>query len=323
MYIDQTHSQFLLNGLSILRQNEELCDVELRAGDTILFGHKVVLAAISDYFKAMFTGRMEESIVRTVYLHDIDEKSISHLVDFAYSGHISININNVETLLLSANMLRVSKVVTACCDFLIKQLHTSNCLGFLEFAERLFLPKFQQTCMEYAAHHFLQLTHYEEFKDSNITIIKHIISNDNITINSEDDVFEFLEKWILFDRKNRMFHFKDLFEEVRLPLLSISSLSNLISSNTVIKNSEGYTNLKLQYMLNMKRNPYRLQDVNYRQCSFNRKIKNEIFLIGGNDGYTTPLSSVSKFNTKSNSWKSCQLLGRPRSSASAASLNGK
>ena len=50
MYIDKDHSQFLLKGLSLLRQNEDLCDVELRVGDSSVFAHKVVLAAVSEYF---------------------------------------------------------------------------------------------------------------------------------------------------------------------------------------------------------------------------------------------------------------------------------
>ena len=320
MFIDQTHSQFLLNGLSILRQDEELCDVELRAGDTKIFGHKVVLAAISDYFRAMFTGKMEESFVRTVYLHDMDEKSVAHLIDFAYSGHISININNVESLLISANILRVSKVISACTEFLVKQLHPSNCLGFLEFSERLSLKELQRSCMDFAVEQFMDLVQYEEFGYASFQTIKALVSNENINVSSEDYAFDFIEKWILYDRKKRSIYFNELFEEVSVSMLSIPSLVGLLSSSVTINTD--VSKLKLQYMLKMKRNPRRLKDVFYQKSLKPRRESNHIIVMGGKDSYLNPLSTVNKFDLEKNVWFPCKFLKRPRSSASAACLKG-
>ena len=320
MFIDQTHSQFLLNGLSILRQDEELCDVELRAGDTKIFGHKVVLAAISDYFKAMFTGNMEESFVRTIYLHDIDEKSVAHLIDFAYSGHISININNVESLLISANILRVSKVISACSEFLVRQLHPSNCLGFLEFSDRLSLVELRRSCIEFAANNFMDLVQYDEFGYTGFQTIKALISNENINVSTEDYTFDFIEKWILFDKKNRIIYFNELFEEVNISMLSVASLVKLLSSSVTLNTD--VSNLKLQYMLKMKRNPRRLNDVFYQNSLKHRRKSNSIIVMGGKDSYLNPLSTVSRFDINKNLWLPCKYLQRPRSSASATCLKG-
>lgn len=320
MFIDQTHSQFLLNGLSILRQDEELCDVELRAGDTKIFGHKVVLAAISDYFKAMFTGKMEESFVRTIYLHDIDEKSVAHLIDFAYSGHISININNVESLLITANILHVSKVITACSEFLVRQLHPSNCLGFLEFSERLSLLELKRSCLEFAAENFMDLVQYEEFGYASFQTVKTLISNENIIISSEDHTFDFIEKWILFDKKNRIIYFNELFEEINISMLSVTSLIRLLSNSVTIRTD--LSKLKLQYMLKMRRNPKRLNDVFYQKSLKQRRKSNSIIVMGGKDSYLNPLSTVSRFDINKKLWLPCKYLQSPRSSASAASLKG-
>lgn len=323
MFIDQTHSQFLLNGLSLLRQDEELCDIEIWAGETKVYGHKVVLAAISDYFKAMFTGKLEESIVKKIYLHEVDGKSVVHLVDFAYSGHISININNVELLLMAANMLQVSKVVTACCDFLIKQLHPSNCLGFLEFADKLSLKSLRDSCMDYAAKYFVELPKYEEFQYSNVHVIKLIISYGSINITYEDDVFDFVEKWILFDKTKRIVYFKELFGKIRLCLLSTLALSEILTSNLLaMADSDGYIRLKIQYMLNMKRNPCRLLDEDFKKYSLVcRRNNNHIIVFCGKDSYTNPLCTVSKFDVQKSIWESCQMYQQPRSSASAACIN--
>ncbi len=54
--LKRPHSEQLLQGLQLLRQDHELCDIVLRVGDAKIHAHKVVLASISPYFKAMFTG---------------------------------------------------------------------------------------------------------------------------------------------------------------------------------------------------------------------------------------------------------------------------
>lgn len=56
-FTDVAHSKGLVNALRFLRQDEDLCDVVLRVGGTSISAHKVVLAASSPYFKAMFAGK--------------------------------------------------------------------------------------------------------------------------------------------------------------------------------------------------------------------------------------------------------------------------
>lgn len=55
-FTDVAHSKDLVNGLKFLRQDEDLCDVVLKVGNISISAHKVVLAASSPYFKAMFAG---------------------------------------------------------------------------------------------------------------------------------------------------------------------------------------------------------------------------------------------------------------------------
>lgn len=57
-FTDVAHSKDLVNGLKFLRLDEDLCDVVLRVGNISISAHKVVLAASSPYFKAMFAGQL-------------------------------------------------------------------------------------------------------------------------------------------------------------------------------------------------------------------------------------------------------------------------
>lgn len=61
--------------------------------------------------------------------------------------------SNVERLLATASILQLSEVVEACCGFLVKQLHPSNCLGIRSFADR-------QSCVDLlrAAHNYTMVS---------------------------------------------------------------------------------------------------------------------------------------------------------------------
>lgn len=74
--LKRPHSEQLLQGLQLLRQDHELCDIVLRVGDSKIHAHKVVLASISPYFKAMFTGNLSEKETSEVEFQCIDETAL-------------------------------------------------------------------------------------------------------------------------------------------------------------------------------------------------------------------------------------------------------
>ena len=55
------HSRMLSTNLFNLRQCGSLCDVTLDCSGTLISAHRVVLAACSKYFEAMFTSGMWET----------------------------------------------------------------------------------------------------------------------------------------------------------------------------------------------------------------------------------------------------------------------
>lgn len=69
-----------------------------------------------------------------VTLHDIDGPALRQLVEYAYTGEILITEDNVQVLLPASSLLQMEPVREACCRFLLRQLHPSNCLGIRSFA---------------------------------------------------------------------------------------------------------------------------------------------------------------------------------------------
>lgn len=48
----------LFQNINNLRKNKELCDVVLKVEDQEFYAHRIILAACSDYFCAMFTNEV-------------------------------------------------------------------------------------------------------------------------------------------------------------------------------------------------------------------------------------------------------------------------
>ena len=72
----------------------------------------------------MFTHNMVESRQSNIPMSCIDSSALESLVNFAYTGRVSISTSNVQNLMLGAYFLQLSKVGEACAEFLQVSHHT-------------------------------------------------------------------------------------------------------------------------------------------------------------------------------------------------------
>lgn len=119
--------------------------------------HKLVLAACSPYFKAMFTSNFTECQASEVTLRDVCPQVVSRLVDYAYTSRITVGEKCVLHVLLAAMRFQMEDVAKACCDFLIENLEPSNVIGIARFAEDIGCIELHQRCREYINSHFSEV----------------------------------------------------------------------------------------------------------------------------------------------------------------------
>ena len=87
-----------------------------------------ISAACSPYFYAMFSG-FDETNKSKITLKDVDPLALEILINYVYTSEVEVTEDNVQTLLPAANLMQLSDVKEACCEFLLNQLHPTNCLG--------------------------------------------------------------------------------------------------------------------------------------------------------------------------------------------------
>ncbi|XP_075235811.1 kelch like ECH associated protein 1 isoform X2 [Lycorma delicatula] len=95
--------------MSMMRNHQMLTDVTLQVGSELFHAHKVVLAAASPYFKAMFTSGLKESEMKKVVLQGVCPTAMSLLITFMYTGQIRVTERTVCQLLPAATMFQVSQ----------------------------------------------------------------------------------------------------------------------------------------------------------------------------------------------------------------------
>ncbi|XP_006059446.2 kelch-like protein 3 isoform X2 [Bubalus bubalis] len=235
--VNPAHMGKAFKVMNELRSKQLLCDVMIVAEDVEIEAHRVVLAACSPYFCAMFTGDMSESKAKKIEIKDVDGQTLSKLIDYIYTAEIEVTEENVQVLLPAASLLQLMDVRQNCCDFLQSQLHPTNCLGIRAFADVHTCTDLLQQANAYAEQHFPEVMLGEEFLSLSLDQVCSLISSDKLTVSSEEKVFEAVISWINYEKETRLEHMAKLMEHVRLPLLPRDYLVQTVEEEALIKNN--------------------------------------------------------------------------------------
>ena len=80
----------VLKTVNELRSYRKLCDVVLKVDGKEILAHRAILAAVSPYFMAMFTGDMKEASCQEVPIREVSHAVLEQIVDFVYTNHLQV-----------------------------------------------------------------------------------------------------------------------------------------------------------------------------------------------------------------------------------------
>lgn len=236
-----SHPQSMLEGLRSLCSHPKLVDVTLSAGGRDFPCHRGVLALCSMYFHCMFSGDFVESIAARVELHDVDPEILSCLLDFAYTGKLTINQKNVEGLICTSSKLQFQTVRAVCSRYLQHQIDETNCLGILEFGDIHGCPEVVAKAWAFLLENFEAVQQGEEFLLLGKDRLISCLSDERLQIRSECARVEAILKWVRHHRESRLCHLPELLSLSRLSLLSLDYLVDTLLKDSLLQASPSCT----------------------------------------------------------------------------------
>ena len=320
------HYKSIMFSLNRLRSLDLLTDLVIRSGSTEVKVHKCVLAAGSNYFRACFTNSMiETESVEPLELNNIDEDSLNAIIDYIYTGSIDLSDANYLPILDAANQLELPKLVESCCEFLLSNLDVSNCLAIHDLSEQYLCYSLSTQAELYIFRHFEEIIETEEFVLLTYDRFSSYLVRDELSMPSEEAIYDAVVKWINHDQINRSVHFGSLLRTVRMELITPQFIAQFIHKYVHQNgNCEDARQLILEaYQWHCLPENKRLTS----QQHFLRKkaIYPTLYIFGGDDGVddSNPYSMVMHLDKGQQEWVGAATMGSARSVGGSASIDNK
>ncbi|XP_062899368.1 kelch-like protein 5 isoform X3 [Mobula hypostoma] len=293
------HAEQTFKKMENYLRHKQLCDVVLLADDRRIPAHRLVLSSVSDYFAAMFTNDVREAKQEEIKIEGVDSNALWALVQYAYTGRLELKEDNIECLLSTACLLQLSQVVEACCGFLMKQLHPSNCLGIRSFADAQGCTDLHKVAHNYTMEHFMDVIRNQEFLLLPANEIVKLLASDDMNIPNEETILNALLSWVRHDADNRQKELSKLLAYIRLPLLCPQFLADM--ENNVLFRDDIECQKLIMEAMKYHLLPERRNMMQSPRTKPRKSTVGVLFAVGGMDA-TKGATSIERYDLRSNTW---------------------
>ncbi|KAM8947568.1 kelch-like protein 11 [Pelodytes ibericus] len=234
------------------RQNDQrrqglFCDMTLvfggGAGGREFPAHRSVLAAATDYFAPLLSGQFEESRSGRVDMKWSSEpgpdlETVEAVVQYMYTGQIRVCTGNVHEVLELSDRFLLLRLKEFCGEFLKKKLNLSNCVAIHSLAHMYTLNQLALKSADMIRRNFFKVIEDDEFYTLPFHLVRDWLSDPEITVDSEEILFEAILKWIQKSADERERYFEELFKLLRLSQMKPTYLTRQVKPERLVASNE-------------------------------------------------------------------------------------
>jgi len=201
-----THSDELLTGVAKLLSDttHKYSDVQLQVGGKIFHCHKLILALKSPYFEQkLFPSSSSSSsaaaaaaVSKQIVLDDVSADAFDKVLQFLYTGETELSNENVQNILSAADLMKLTELTKLCVDYLTDTVSPDNCPSFWKLAEQMSLATLALTCKRLCVKEFGKIRSSSELSSLSENMMKELLKDDELVVESEVDACEALMKWL-------------------------------------------------------------------------------------------------------------------------------
>lgn len=179
--------------------------------------------------RAMFTGGMKEASQDVIELKGVSAKGLKHIIDFAYSAEVTLDLDCIQDVLGAAVFLQMVPVVELCEEFLKSAMSVETCLNIGQMATTFSLASLKESVDAFTFRHFLQISQEEDFLHLPLERLVFFLQSNKLKSCSEIELFRAAVRWLQFDPARRASASRVLCH-IRFPLMKSSELVDSVQT---------------------------------------------------------------------------------------------
>jgi hypothetical protein len=222
----------------VYRDQNLFTDVKLKFGDESISAHKVLIGSAIPYFNNMFFSGMKEKDQEEITLKMGPEyglestQAIKSIIDFVYTDRITLHVDTVQDVLLTARVLDVAEIVAACADFMSTHISSDNALEVWCLGKQLHCEKLTAEVKRVLLRLGVGTDPFwisEDSLEMDVELLIYLLGSDRLVTESEDHVVTWVKRWLEHEKlaSNRTQHVSRILELIRFEYIEVSSLMDM------------------------------------------------------------------------------------------------
>nr|VZI41138.1 unnamed protein product [Spirometra erinaceieuropaei] len=268
--------------LNEIRTSGELNELVIEVKDgAILNAHRIILAARIPSLRAALSGALgkDNSVLKwpTVPLN-----LANSLLQYVYTGQLEVTQTNAMAIVMFAKMMKLSDLENWGVQFMANRVNLENLATTWDFARSSNMGSLMETCINLMQAQFMSFVSSDLFVRLPADTVLTLLQNDNLSVDSEEDVFEAISSWVgagvkECDNERLRLHAPEMLKEVRWCQTTLQFRNRLVDSHPIFQDSNSCLRLMAlveQWISNA--------DKDKPPCPFNRRRRppQTIFVFG-------------------------------------------
>nr|XP_006824923.1 PREDICTED: kelch-like protein 24-like [Saccoglossus kowalevskii] len=283
-----------LNDLQSISKRRRISatNIDLYVDGKMFSCHRNELMISSSYFMELLnSSRHQGNNTSVVEINDVSSSIMELILNYIYTGSVTIATSNVDSLLEAAILFRIGHLADWCVQFTLDHIDVSTCLGVWQKMESLDLTDASNKAKKYALGNFRLVCKESNFIELSKESLIKLLSDEFLSVESENTIGYAVLSWLLHARAERMADFGDVLMTVNIQAITSAILINRLKSQLVRINDAVSRDLLKRFADNMQSdNP----------CSRRYQV---VGIIGGLRPNSKHNQKVHYYNPVGNTWK--------------------
>ena len=225
--------------LDYARQNRNSAtykDVIIIAQNQRIFANKLVLGCFCPFFEEKLNNAEKDSCITEMEVSVYDVDTLRLIIDYFYSGTISINHHNVSSILEQAHLFKLNEVIQFCFDYLKEKISCENCFTVLAQAKLYGNSSLECVVTNFINNNFQHIINTSSFKQLNKPDLLDCLLRSTEASIPASVLYKAAVSWTKYDVESRSKCFHELLNLIDFEQLSFDFLQTFVVSEKLVQN---------------------------------------------------------------------------------------